>query len=654
MLFVNSLNKLSKSEQHKFIFIFISVMLTLAIPFLFVEITYNEHLYIIFSSCSALLLSCKYTKLTDTLSEKKRKIISLITFILIPFLITFFIAPVFDKLFIFKNIFIIAIPYFLIFLIFRNSVVPVIVVSCFCFFIFTVNEIVFELRGTLLTLYDISALNTALTVASNYTFKINQDIYYSFLCLFTAITLTCIFPLKIKNITLQKEKISVIVTSITIFIISICITANELINYEVMYDFHNYSLLDERGICYNLTMNLADIFQKKPKGYSSEKAEQILNSYTSIQNENTPNIIVIMNESFSDVTQILDIQPSEEIMPFIHSLDTNVTKGKIVSPAYGGGTCNAEFEFLTGLTMTFLPYNSYPYLQYINDNITTINSKLDGNLYEKIYMHPYVSNNWRRSTIYPFLGFDKFYSGADFSTNSTKESQEDNRHGTINTINYEGIELICGYISDGATYDKAIELFENKPKDKKTLQFIVTMQNHSPYNYEGDDFKNIVSSGYNAPDLDQYLSRIKISDNEIKNLIEYFSKADEDTIIVFFGDHLPNYDEYTNIINSQTGFNYNIIDKYTTPFFIWTNFESETEYVDYVSLNYLSLLMKKKAGISLTQFDMFLEDMYKSYPVFSSNIIIDSNGTEYFDYSFINDPLINEYEILQYYYLFDN
>lgn len=649
MSFINSLNNLPQKEQYKFIILLFSVMLILAIPFLFVNVVYNFHLYIIFSGISAFLLSFKFTGIINTFSEKFRTIMSFIVFAIAPFLIVFFIAPVLNTDYIMKNFFIVAIPYLLIFFIFRNSQVSIISISVFCFLINTINEILLILRGTTLTISDIFALDTALTVASNYSLKINQNIYYSFLCLFMTITLAYIFPLKLKDIKSNKVKTTTLIAVIVTFVTSVYFTSYELINYNFLYNFGTDIIVNERGICYNLIANLVDGFKKAPDGYSREKAENILNTYHSETGGKSPNIIIIMNESFSDITKFLDIQSTEDVMPFYHSLDKNVTKGMVVSSVFGGGTCNAEFEFLTGMTMTFLPSNSYPYLQYINDDIYTINSSLNSDIYEKTYIHPYIASNWNRSTVYPFLGFDKFYDGLKFSMQNTYTEEFKNK---IDGIEYEGVKLTRGYIGDDVTYDKVIELYENKPNNKKTIQFVVTMQNHSPYDYEGDNFENTVHSGTDSRYLDQYLSLIKISDTEIKRLIEYFSNEDEETVIVFFGDHLPMI--ANNIISSNTNHQNDTLDKYSTPFFIWTNFESETEYIDYVSLNYLSLLMKDKAGISLDSFDMFRKELYSKYPVFSTNIIIDNEENIYYDYSLIDDSIITEYEYLQHYFLFDN
>ena len=50
-------------------------------------------------------------------------------------------------------------------------------------------------------------------------------------------------------------------------------------------------------------------------------------------------------------------------------------------------------------------------------------------------------------------------------------------------------------------------------------------------------------SGGNYPRAEQFLSLMKLSDEVLGELIEYFEGVDEKTLIVFFGDHQPSLEE---------------------------------------------------------------------------------------------------------------
>jgi phosphoglycerol transferase MdoB-like AlkP superfamily enzyme len=119
----------------------------------------------------------------------------------------------------------------------------------------------------------------------------------------------------------------------------------------------------------------------------------VLESYTeqeddadsSDKKEELPNIIVVMNESFSDLKVLGDFTTNEDYMPYLHSLlngAENTVTGYLNVSVCGGNTANTEFEFLTGNSMAFLPQGSIPYQQYITPFSSQIadNTADSGNL----------------------------------------------------------------------------------------------------------------------------------------------------------------------------------------------------------------------------------------------------------------------------------
>lgn len=57
---------------------------------------------------------------------------------------------------------------------------------------------------------------------------------------------------------------------------------------------------------------------------------------------------MIMNESFADFKKFEDELKNIDVMPFYNSLQKNTIKGNLYVSVRGGGTCNTEFESLTG------------------------------------------------------------------------------------------------------------------------------------------------------------------------------------------------------------------------------------------------------------------------------------------------------------------
>ena len=151
---------------------------------------------------------------------------------------------------------------------------------------------------------------------------------------------------------------------------------------------------------------------------------------------------------------------------------------------------------------------------------------------------------------------------------------------------------------------------------------------------------------------------MRASDNALKELITYFQKVDEPTMIVFFGDHQPNVEnEFIEDLmgKSLTALNMEEVQKrYTVPFFIWTNYDIEEAYYENISVNYLSTLAMEVAGIELPAYNQYLSKLYQHLPVVNALGYAGSDG----NYHFLDEetdltPYLNGYEMIQYNYLFD-
>ena len=254
--------------------------------------------------------------------------------------------------------------------------------------------------------------------------------------------------------------------------------------------------------------------------------------------------------------------------------------------------------------------------------------------YETIAAHPYNSTGWDRNKVYPLLGFDKMYFIKD----------------------YKNPERIRKYVSDKACYDKIIELYESKPEDTPFFVFNVTMQNHSSYTDEFDNFKpDIEVLDGTSKVLNNYLSLMKLSDESIQSFIDYFAKTDQKTMIVFFGDHQPTNSVVSNVwkLNGKNGNALSEEDeanRYKVPYFIWCNFDIEQKVNTDTSTNFLATELLASAGIPLLDYEAYLHNLKDLYPVITSIRTENKNGESTETKNVMGE--LNNYAILQYDYLF--
>lgn len=161
------------------------------------------------------------------------------------------------------------------------------------------------------------------------------------------------------------------------------------------------------------------------------------------------------------------------------------------------------------------------------------------------------------------------------------------------------------------------------------------------------------------PITEQYLSLIRLTDEDTRSLIDYFRGVDREVIILFFGDHQPNLEK--GFYDLAYGHNTSTLPlsefqrKYITPFYIWSNKGLEARDEGYTSINYLSQLLLETAGLKNTPYGYFLSDLQEEWPVINANGAMDSEGNWYYltDEEFTGDEDIQTYRILQYNRLFD-
>ena len=526
------------------------------------------------------------------------------------------------------------------------------------------NYFVVSFRSSPIVPWDFYSIGTAVSIADNYTFTITPRIVFVLMGFAFLMILGEKTALK-----LGKWKVRLASGAVAVLLLFGYVQAVQTKFVEEVFGLDNILftpnvLYRNNGFAGAFLANLQYMQIEKPKGYSEENVEEIASNVragaedkketenqkeTADGNEKKPNIIVIMNEAFSDLSVYGDFNVSEDYMPFIHSLQKDTVKGNIYVSVKGGNTANTEFEFLTGNTMAFLPNGSVAYQQYLKSEMPSLASHLKSLGYQTAALHPYYASGWNRNTVYPDLGFDETYFIKDFTEATT----------------------LRGYIDDRSAFEKIVELYEEKEGDEPLFAFEVTMQNHGGYSKEAEDFKEDVLLSDLDPDekslsqisAERYLSLIKRSDEAFRELTEYFESVEEPTIIVMFGDHQPS-DYISNVIlrllGKDTDAREDSVDEfsegYIVPFVMWANYSIEEERVDAVSVNYLSSLLLEKAGLPLTDFQSFLNKMREEVPVLTANFW--AGREESGELSFHNwkegeasaeeEDLISQYKILQY------
>lgn len=546
------------------------------------------------------------------------------------------------------NLFIYGLICYLLYLLINRTKYASIIMCLIGFSFGLINYYLSGARGCPLVVTDFNSIKIALTVAGGYPLTFNLSALWSIV--YTTIFLCLVINLKTYKGLAWKKRIVLAVIWFGCgflfnytFFKSTILKDNE-IKVSMWNPAKNYR---KNGSALSFVVTVSSSIIEKPSGYSAEKVEKLEKQYPSDQPASTnppqsnPNVIVIMNEALADLKVNKDFEVSQDFMPFIHSLQEDTVKGNLYVSIFGGSTANTEFEFLTGNSLAFFPFRALPYNTEIKDKTASLTYTLK----EQGYMgneaiHPYKPTGYNRNVVYPLLGFDAFI---------TKEQFTDATY-------------IRNHVSDQSDFEFIIKEYEKFKSESQSpfYAFNVTMQNHGGYSDPPDSAGTEIA--INNPSLQDdeaklYLNLIKKSDEAYEELINYFKKVDQPTIIVTFGDHQPKvHDEFYESLLGKPLNQLTLeesVNMYKVPYFIWANYDIAEENLD-MSANYLSSYLLKIMGAKMTGYNKYLLDLQKKIPIISAICYIGDDGklhkpgenTQYSD-------LINQYQMVQYNNLFD-
>ncbi|WP_271027949.1 LTA synthase family protein [Enterococcus faecium] len=402
------------------------------------------------------------------------------------------------------------------------------------------------------------------------------------------------------------------------------------IPYSQKMNYYNTGFIG--GFLYNLKVEPMD----EPEGYSKAKIKEITEKYQKLADEKnkaveeeSPNIVFVMSESFSDPSRLNSVEVSGEPLADYYEVADQTYSGNMLSQNYGGGTANIEFEALTGFSMAlFNAQLTTPYTMLVPkmDQLPSIVSALNAQSYQTTAIHPYNTSMYKREDVYQTLGFDQFISERTMTYTDTIENNP--------------------YISDESAYKEVMTLL----KEEKAPQFIhlVTMQTHMPYNgkYDRLGYSAEISDGSGTLDLENYLQDISYSSAALKQFTEELKNLSRRTLVVFWGDHLPGI--YSDTIQAKN-------DKQTlheTQFLMFDSkgkLEKQTTQDAITSPFYFAANLMEQTNQTTNGFYQLLLSLEQELPAFERELYY-QNGQWYKEAQFnrSQQEIYDEYQLIQY------
>lgn len=527
-----------------------------------------------------------------------------------------------------------------------------------CFLLGIANYYVAEFKSQPIFPSDLLALQTAAEVSTQYVYTLSNRVLAGIIILEVFACALAFFPRQ--KVTLKG---AIANTALAALVAIVSVTWFNTVDIEEDYNcnisaWSNLKSFNEKGMLLCFMEYAQKMSLEAPENYSSEEAEALLSGTSTLYDDVavssedlaeaaeavdvdvTPTVIVIMNESFADISNFSAIDDSYEGLTNFNSIsEESLFYGNAYVSTFGGNTCNSEFEFLTGASMGYLGSGVYPYLFYNLVGVNNLADYMSSLGYSTTAIHPAVATNWRRDRLYEQFGFDQFLDITYF------ENAEYGRGG---------------YVTDKSTYDCVLDLLEEN--DEPQFIFDVTIANHGGYttgDYENSEY--YVHADFNGEtdaEIDEYLSCVNRSDIEFAQFIEELSDLEQPVIVCMFGDHQSSLVEEIAVSSEGVELSEMTIEQaqqcYATPYLIWTNCDELKEIYGTsnekdLSLNYLAANLLKISGLPLNDYFAYTLAIEDVIPAINISGYMDSNYQWHsFDEESSSSLAVEQLEIVQY------
>lgn len=327
-------------------------------------------------------------------------------------------------------------------------------------------------------------------------------------------------------------------------------------------------MFNELGFPYCFCHQFTTYPVDKPEGFSKSEA-------TGWETGEQPglgkdvNIIMVMNEAFSDITDdsMFNWAEGDDPLPNLHALqnDPHALTGHIVVPGFAGGTANTEFDVLTGMQTNALSDTTTSAMRVINRNLDSLFRVFDAEGYRTSFYHPGDAWFYNRENVYRWLGAEHEVFAKD-----------------MKDLEYKGRWVTDDYMAGLIEEEFETAVSEGRP----LFNYTTTIQNHMSYTAdkygEGHTFAPVSVTADISDEtrtmLEVYTEGVRDADAMLGRLTAYFAERSEPVVLVFYGDHLPylgdnqkGYAELGSEVAIAENDRMDILCSYKTPYVIWTN-----------------------------------------------------------------------------------
>ncbi|MCR4803734.1 MAG: LTA synthase family protein [Lachnospiraceae bacterium] len=454
------------------------------------------------------------------------------------------------------NAFLVFCSYTIVFLVRRRAFARF-MISGFWMFLGTVNGCVLANRVTPFGYTDLKCIPELMAMSNNTNYFTPDQAMLVVTGVGVFLTICILMFVKGPKYQGKRHLIAVPIAMVILVAVGIPITTQAAQNNNVVANyFSNIAQgYESYGFIYGFSCSVIDRGMTKPDNYCQETIQKVMDRVadktkkTKYSKDNAPNVICVLLESFCDPEEIKFLNTNKDPIPTFHELEKNYSTGYVTVPVVGAGTANSEFEVLTGMSMNFFGTGEYPYKTILKKtDCESVAADLHTIGYGTHVVHNNGGNFYSRVNAFSMMGFDSF---------TSKE------HMQIKQMTPNG-----SWATDDVLVGETMKVMDSTV-NQTDFTYVITVGTHGDYPtkpvIENPPFEAVgLEDEEKTNQWTYYVNQLNEVDTFMKSLIEELEKRDEDTMVVFFGDHLPTL----GLENSDMKSN----DIYKTKYVTWNNF----------------------------------------------------------------------------------
>lgn len=239
------------------------------------------------------------------------------------------------------------------------------------------------------------------------------------------------------------------------------------------------------------------------------------------------NVHLVLFEGLWDVSAVANVRPARDPFdPRLRNAWESQGSPRVLTPVFGGGTANSEFEALCGLPAH---ETAITFVSEMRKDMMCLPAMFAALGYSSIANHAHRADNWNRKSAYALAGFNQYRAIGSFRMD----------------------DLDGDYLTDRSFFAQNRAALQGHRGP--VFNYLVTLSTHWYYPRNQAARPDVISidpaSGYDT--YYRYVNSLRYSTTALMDWAEQVLAEDPDALIVVFGDHAPVISDHRDVSASD-------------------------------------------------------------------------------------------------------